>query len=181
MTIGQAYTDVLTPRAQEVLSEACHLLIDQCLDALQIIKEPEDIAYTILSVILPERYTYKYTPLFFRQFAVCVITVVWKLGQPVHRRLSSVAEELAAWAIVNQAKSLVENEEGGEEIEDTLDDFRKIYFEDLDFLFLFEDEYDGIDETSVAPLLGMFSLTFDDWLKPFSDEPEWIAHPYVSS
>jgi hypothetical protein len=62
-------------------------------------------------------------------------------------------------------------EEDGEELEETPDHFRKVYF---------EDEYDGIDETEIASLLGMFSFTFDDWFKPFSDEPKWIAHPYVS-
>ncbi len=65
MAIGQAYKKVLTQRVQEILAAACRLLIDRCFDALEIIEEPEDIVYTIFSVILPERYTYKYMPLFF--------------------------------------------------------------------------------------------------------------------
>jgi len=182
MTIGQAYTDVLTPRAQEALNDGCNVFIEQCFEALKTITGPQDIEDTILGLALPERYTYKYTAQFLQQFVVCVITVAWKLAQPTHLRLSSVAEELAAWAMVSQSIAQLEYEEeenAREESEDSLDLFIKVYFEDLDFLFLFEDEYDGIDETEVAPMLGMFSLTFDDWLKPFSDEPEWIAHPYV--
>lgn len=67
MAIGQAYKKVLTQRTQEVLAAACNLLIDQRFDALEIIKEPQGIAYTIFSAILPERYTCQYTPLYFQE------------------------------------------------------------------------------------------------------------------
>jgi len=49
----------------------------------------------------------------------------------------------------------------------------------LDFGFLFDNAYDGIDESEAAQELGMSSLAFNDWFKPFSDEPSRIAHPYV--
>ena len=43
------------------------------------------------------------------------MTVAWKLGQPKHIPLSSVAEELAAWAIINQAKAFTEEDKDGKQ------------------------------------------------------------------
>lgn len=93
--------------------------------------------------------------------------------------LSSLAEELAAWAIINQAKSVVEEDEGEAAEENAFDIFIDGYFEDTDFLYLFDATYDGIDEAEVAQVLGMSSLAFHDWFLPFSDEPSRMAHPYV--
>jgi hypothetical protein len=63
------------------------------------------------------------TPLFQKQFIVCVFTVAWKLAQPKPMALSSVAEELAAWSIITAAKQQVELELEGELAEEgDLDD-----------------------------------------------------------
>lgn len=218
MTVGQAYSDVLTQREQRALQIACDMLIDEVFEDLKNIENTEDIVDTVLGDCLPPRYLYKYTPLFLKQFVVCIITVAWKLAQPEHKPLSSIAEELAAWAIVEKAQGVIEMEEDtgiemdseikeaeveavagidGEvemEDEDTETDedmeregvdepfeaFIATYFEDTDFEFLFDDAYDGIDKAPmVAEMMGMTSLSFDDWFKPFSNEPERIAHPYV--
>jgi len=180
LSIGQAYSDVLTPRAQEALEMGCDWIIDHCFENYNDLKDPEHFEDTILGGHLPSRYLHRYTPLFYKQFAVCIITVAWKLAQPKHIPLSSVAEELAAWAIINQAEALTEEHEDGEAIEKVLEKFIDVYFEDLDFGFLFDNAYDGIDESEAAQELGMSSLAFNDWFKPFSDEPSRIAHPYVS-
>jgi hypothetical protein len=118
---------------------------------------------------------------------VCLITVAWKLAQPEHLPLSSLAEELAAYAIIREAMARLEMEEeedaeekgAQEETQEPFDAFLDAYFEDTDFAILFEDRYDGIDETEVAQVLGMSSLAFDDWFLPFSEEPSRVAHPYV--
>src|SRR5579859_3614684 len=177
MAIGQAYSDILTPPAREALQGGCDTLIDGVFDDLGNVKGSRDIADTWAAIYLPERYLYKYTPLFLRQFAVCVVTVAWKLAQPEHMPLSSLAEELAANAIIESAKVYAETAEL--DVVDLLEDFRDGYFEDLDFEYLFDDAYDGIDETEVGQMLGMSSLAFDDWFKPFSGESSRIAHPYV--
>jgi hypothetical protein len=183
MAIGQAYSRVLTLRAQESLEIGCNWLIDHSFeDYVSLSKSKniaEDIDQTVLGEHLPDRYLSKYTPFFFKQFTVCIVTVAWKLAQPEHYSLSSVAEELAAWAIINQAKALTEEDEDGEVIADILDQFEDAYFEDLDFEFLFDDAYDGIDKDEVNRELGISSLSFDNWFKPFSDEPDRIPHPYV--
>ena len=82
MTIGQAYSEVLTPREQQALLQACDWLIDHAFDEFASINEPKDVLDTVLGSHLPERYTYRYTPLFYKKFAVCVMTVGWKLAQP---------------------------------------------------------------------------------------------------
>lgn len=87
---------------------------------------------------------------------------------------------MAAWVIVQEAQRILRDELEGASDQDDLETFIDAYFEDLDFEFLYDNAYDGIDETEVAEKLGISSLAFDDWFQPFSDEPERIPHPYVS-
>lgn len=178
MSIGQAYSDILTPNAQQALQGGCDTLIDGVFDDLEHIKDSKGFADTWVTTYLPERYLNKYTPLFLRQFAVCIIAVTWKLAQPQHVPLSSLAEELAANAIIEVAKSYAKI--SGLDVKNVFEDFKDEYFEDTDFLFLFDDAYDGIDKAEVGQRPGMFSLAFDNWFKPFSDDPARIAHPYVT-
>ena len=182
MTVGQAYSNVLTQQEQQALQEACDVLIDEVFEDLKNMQDPKDLVDTALGDCLPERYLYRYTPLFLKQFVVCIITVTWKLAQPEHMPLSSLAEELAAWALVRKAQTLIEmgEEEGGQTIDDPFEKFIDTYFEDLDFEYLFDDAYDGIEkEVELVQVLGMASLSLQDWFKPFSDEPSRTAHPYV--
>jgi len=181
LPIGQAYQHLLTRRELRALAAGCDLLIDQMLDDLAnvLYGGQEDIADTTLALHLPHRYLPRYSPLFLKQFSVCIITVAWKLAQPEHHPLSSVAEELAAWAIINQSRVPIELDDDTEAAEQAFDRFIKGYFEDTDFLFLFEDEFDGIDADMAGQLVGMSSLAFEDWFRPISSEPSRIAHPYV--
>ena len=54
--------------------------------------------------------------------------------------LSSLAEELAAWVIIQEAKRHLEDETD-EEVEDAFDAFIDTYFEDTDFEYLYVDAY----------------------------------------
>jgi hypothetical protein len=158
----------------------CDWIIDHCFENYNDLKKPEHFEDTVLGGHLPSRYLHRYTPLFYKQFAVCIITVAWKLAQQKHMPLSSVAEELAALASINQVKALIEEDEDGQAIEEVLESFMDVYFEDLDFELLFDNEYDGIDESEVGQSLGMSFLAFNNWFKPFSTESARIAHPYGS-
>ena len=179
MLMGQAYTDILTPPEQKALRASCDILIDSIFDEVNRVKTPEDIIDTTIGDYLPERYLYRYTPLFLRKFAVCIITVTWKLAQPQHIPLSSLAEELAAYTIIERAKiALKETEENKDE---AFEEFIDEYFEDIDFEYLYDDSYDGIDETQLAQIMGISSLAFSDWFKPFSDEPSRTPHPYAGA
>ena len=178
MLIGQAYTNILTPPEQQALSRACDFLIDTMLNDAEGVETPEDIHDTIIGIYLPPRYLQKYTPLFFRKFTICLITVAWKLAQPAHFPLSSLAEELAAWAIIQEAKRQL-NDEMDAKVENAFDAFIDGYFEDLDLEYLYDNSYDGIDETEVGEMMGISSLALKDWFQPFSDEPSRTPHPYV--
>jgi hypothetical protein len=178
MLMGQAYTDVLTPHEQQALQASCDILIDSVFDDLENVEEPEDVADTLVGIYLPERYLYKYTPSFLRKFAICIITVAWKLAQPEHRMLSSLAEALAAWIIIQEAKRHLEDDTE-KRVENAFDAFIDTYFEDTDFEYLYDNALDGIDETEVAQIMGISSLAFRDWFSPFSDDPSRTPHPYV--
>jgi hypothetical protein len=178
MFMGHAYTDVLTPHEQQALQASCDILIESMFDDLQNVKQPEDVAHTMPGIYLPERYLYTYTPGFLRKFAICMITVAWKLAQPEHIELSSLAEELAAWIIIQEAKRHLEDETD-EDKENAFDAFIDAYFEDTDFEYLYDDAYDGIEGTEVAQIIGISPLAFHDWFSPFSDEPSRTPHPYV--
>ena len=173
MSIGQAYADILTPREQQALAEACDWLIDHAFDERERIEKPQDVLDSVVGEYLPTRYVYRYTPLFYKKFAVCMITVAWKLAQSEHMLLSSLAEELAARAIIQEAKGRLEDRKNA------FDTFIDRYFEDADVAFLFDDRYDGLDETEVAQMLGLSSLAIADWFLPFSDAPSRVVHPYV--
>lgn len=178
MLMGQAYKKVLTKHERQALQTSCDLLIDSIFDDLQNVKQPEDVAGTMVGSYLPERYLYKYTPIFLKKFGVCLITVAWKLAQPKRLMLSSLAEELAALIIIREAKRELEDE-SDTEVANPFDAFIDTFFEDTDFEFLYEDRFDGIEETELAQSLGISSLAFKDWFVPFSDEPSRTPHPFV--
>jgi len=173
MSIGQAYADILTPREQHALAEACDWLIDHAFDERERIEKPQHVLDSVVGEYLPTRYVYRYTPLFYKKFAVCMITVACKLAQAEHMLLSSLAEELAAWAIIQDAKGRLEDRKNA------FDTCTDRYFEDADVAILFDNRYDGLDETEVAQMLGLSSLAIADWFLPFSDAPSRVVHPYV--
>ncbi len=179
MSIGQAYQEYLTPLEQKGLKFGCALLIDKVFDDLKYIENPENVRFTTLELHLPERYLMHHSPLFCKQFLVCIITVAWKLAQPQRLLLSSLAEELAAWAILTEARAWIELNIDRTVAEEVYEVFIQEFFEDLDFEYLFDDAYDGVDESPIGEVLGITSLKIEDWFRPFSDESSRIAHPYV--
>jgi hypothetical protein len=191
LRVGQAYKKHLLPSEQEALDAGIAVLIDELFEDFTpsvSLRTGGNSALTTLGEHLPLHYLPKYTSVFLKQFAVCIMTVAWKLAQPRHVPLSSVAEELAAHAILTQAQGCLalelesaEEDEGDEEItaEQAFEDFREYYFEDEDFLFLFDNSYDGVETSPVGQMLHMTSLAFADWFRPFSADPARIAHPYV--
>gem|GEM_PF-1348177 len=205
--MGQAYAEWLTPREQRALAGGCDVLLDFIFDEFATTEEwdPESIAESALGSALPSRYLSRYTSGFLRRFTICITTVAWKLAQPTEYPLASVAEQLAAWAIIQYAKSFLDMErereqllgaEGGmptpvrlkqadtegdkeEAKEEDLELFLMAYFDNTDFLFLFDDAYDGIDTSPAGEITGMASLAFQDWFRPFSGDPAYVTHPFT--
>jgi hypothetical protein len=104
--VGQAYKDYLHPAERQALDAGVVVLIDEMFDdsASRLVGLPtgenEQGVLSALVEYLPPRYLPKYTPEFLKKFAVCILTVAWKLGQARLWPLSSIAEELAAHAIL---------------------------------------------------------------------------------
>jgi hypothetical protein len=55
MSIGQAYADILTPREQQALAEACDWLIDHAFDECVRIEKPQDVLDSVVGEYLPTR------------------------------------------------------------------------------------------------------------------------------
>ncbi|HEU5001568.1 MAG TPA: hypothetical protein VFW71_02160 [Actinomycetota bacterium] len=81
--------------------------------------------------------------------------------------LTSVAEEMAMWAIIQEAYILA-NDASSPFTQDEQAGLEEGCFEDLDFLMLFEQEKDGFaDEEGPASQLGPASPDFASWFEPF--------------
>jgi hypothetical protein len=117
---------------------------------------------------LPRRYLLKYDRTFVRRFLLCLATVGWKLAQPERYPVQCVGEELAALALIDEAKSCWKWRKrcgGGKDASldiEALDALVEVFFENRDVLYLFHEEYDGMDLSELGNqwgwVAGVFSL-----------------------
>jgi len=84
-----------------------------------------------------------------------------------------------SWAIIEEAKRFLEEKSGEDEAENNFDDFIDAYFEDTDFLYLFENVFDGIEETQLVQVMGISSLAFDTWFLPLPSIFRWVSYREV--
>jgi hypothetical protein len=99
------------------------------------------------------------------------MTVVWKLGQREPIRPSCVAEELAGHILLPEAEALAEDQE----LPVDFASFRDTLFEDVDFEFLYDETFDGIEGTELGEVRGITHLPFCHWPSGLSD----LAHQRV--
>jgi len=191
--VGRAYKSSLRPSEQQALGTGIEVLIDEVFEGFPVegdLPLGRSFANTELGAALPRQYYSRYTLPFLKKFTVSILTVAWKLAQKKHLPLSSVAEELAAHAILTQAKGCFELEQ--ETLEEGMpgskippgqafERFREFYFEEEDFLYLFDPRYDGVDQSPVGEMMAMSSLAFENWWCPFGEGTDLVrlAHPYV--
>lgn len=200
LMIGHVYHQWLNETEQEVLAAGCAMLMDALFaegvllpaprpehpmlhpQKKRRMRRPPTALVTLprrLALHLPLRYRAQYTPAFVRKFAICVVTVVWKLAQAEYHPLSSLGEELAAWAIVTEGRGVLDRLlHAGEKVpeaarHDVLTVFVNEYFEDLDFLLLFAASASECSDERVT------ALGCEDWFRPFSDFPSRTPHPFV--
>jgi hypothetical protein len=180
MELGKAYEDVLSLEHRLALGEAANELISTTITDLA---NSDETTWTndnwLIGDMLPPRYIPRYTGEFARKFFVCLVTAVWKLGQPVPVRPSSVAEELAVHVLVQEAEALA----GMAENDLDFDDFRDAFFEDLDFEWLYANAADGIESAEAAEELGIVNLAFAEWFTRFgpagTSQTYAEVHPYT--
>src|SRR5688572_31007324 len=166
---------LLSPSHRAALGEAATRLIDGCFEDLAEVDDPAwDFDQSYLASHLPRRYLPSYSPVLVRRFFVCVVTASWKLAQRDPPPLGCVAEELAAWAVIQEATAVLE--ERGEEAD--FSGFEDRVFADTDFLVLFDPAQDGVEDSEVGRYLGMGPLGIDAWFEPFLGAGSAL-HPYV--
>jgi hypothetical protein len=172
-----AYADVLPGSHREALREAAVTYLDECFAAIADGAPGESYADTPIGSYLPSRYEQYYDGRFARDWTTTVAVVGWKLAQPSEVTLACVAEELALFALIRQARMLLDLGER-ESDEQAWSDFRDLVFEDEDFLFLFNPELDGIEETEWAREHAVVGLKFSEWFRPFDPASHGVPHPF---
>jgi hypothetical protein len=109
-----------------------------------------------------------------KKMIVCLCAAQTKLFNPhEYKRFASLAEELCAYAIIQQAVTYRDFEEDSglpglsEKGEQELMNY---CFEDTDFMSLFDPAADGLGSSSIGKVLGLGNLDFSEWFLPFSDD-----------
>lgn len=164
MRLGYAYREALTLGQREALYSAAEMMEEGILDDLAAFHNGSwEAEYSVTVSGLPQRYLLRYTPQFIRRFDMCLLTVIWKLGQRQRILLSCVAEELAAYSLIQVATGILETTDE----ETDFNAFKELLFEDIDFELLYDNAFDGIEETQLAEKLGIANLAFADWFTSF--------------
>jgi len=172
----------MTPQEHGALRTAVVVLLDHALQDVASLYAgpPGEVSYLSerawLMAHLPRQYRARYDRLFVQRFLACLMTVAYKFAQAPWQSLSCVGEELAACAFIEDARTQLDIE-GHPDSDDAFAELEDTIFEDMDFEFLFEGEYEGIEETEVAQVMGIGNLAFADWFKPFRDEV--TVHPFT--
>lgn len=180
MVIGTSDPEDIPPSHWQALIRSGNLLVDEFFEDVEGLSADDvDIADTWMIAHLPRSYIPRYTSLFARQFLICMATVAWKLAQATYYNLSCVGEQIALYAIIENAVSMLEMDGLSADIDD-FDAFIDEAYQDTDFLMLFDASLDGIDQSVVGQMLGMRNVRFDEWFLPF-DEGLWgRVHPYLT-
>jgi hypothetical protein len=171
-----AYADVVPASHREALRDAAVTYLDECFSAIAEGEPGQSYADSPIGSYLPSRYEHYYDGRFARDWTTTVAVVGWKLAQPGEVTLACVAEELALFALIRQARMLLDLRKG-ESDEQAWSDFRDLVFEDEDFRFLFDPELDGIEETEWDREHAVVGLKFSEWFRPFDPASHGAPHP----
>lgn len=144
--------------------------IDSDIEALRCGAAYEDTA--AVSYHLPKAFAHRYTVELVELWRRSVARVAEKLAAYPDTYLATTAEELAAHALIEEAKAWLEDSDGlgdaeKEDAHEKLEEMHDLAFEDHDVLMLFESRFDGLEEGDIAETFGMINLHLSDWLKPF--------------
>ncbi|MFJ8955162.1 hypothetical protein ACIRO1_34200 [Streptomyces sp. NPDC102381] len=140
------------------------------------VAECEDVLWHLED--LPRRYALRYDEQFARRFLVTVIAMTTRFTQGTFTQLSCVAEELALRLLLNEAKVCLETfgllDDG---VEQALDGFADLVYEDMDHEWLYDDAADGIEDSPVGEMSRIAPMGLADWFKPFNEGR--YVHPYA--
>ena len=131
--------------------------------------------------LLPDRRPYRYTAAFVHDFAVCVLTVAWKLAEPTNVfPLASVAERLALDIIIREAEAILEDERcDGVLIQDVPLDLRIDFLPFHRAVFGDDTEFRRLYLQTPSALRSCRNLEFGEWFKPFA--PGDYVHGFTTA
>lgn len=165
---------LLAEETKDALLVARDWLTDHLAEDVVALREGEKFNdLMILPNVLPACFAQHYTPELVEQLAAVVERVAEKLAAYPDTYLASTIEELAAHAVLDEAR------ESGElraerlaadrlaVVAQELEDLRDFAFEDHDVLLLFHQQFDGIEASEIAESMGMANLHVRDWFTPF--------------
>ncbi len=102
-----------------------------------------------------------------------LITFVYKFHIEEDFMLGNRAEELLLHIAIENALGIAEGDQV--EIED-YNSFIGYFYEDTDFLMMYDQEYDGIDESTIGEMMSIGSLSPKDWFCPYNKPRR--QHPF---
>jgi hypothetical protein len=102
---------------------------------------------------------------------ISLITLVYKFHSEKNFKLGNRAEELLLHIAIENASGIAELYQ--DEIED-YNDFAIHTYEDFDFLMMYEQKFDGFDESPQGEMMGIGSLSPKDWFKTYN----WPRKPH---
>jgi hypothetical protein len=155
---------------QDALAMAIDILKDELSDDLVNLRAGVHPSETRTARRLPPCYRGHYDTEFVRRFAACFSAVAGKLYSPDRESLACVAEELGLYVLLEEAEALLEKDG----TEAAFSDF-DMAFEDMDFEWLYDPAFDGIEDSEAVRELRMVNLALSDWFKPF--RPDDPVHP----
>ncbi len=157
----------------DALGHASAILLDQCLQDLVEVEARGDRVtdgFLFSCGYLPRSQAYRYDSQFLRCFARSIAVVGWKLEHLEIPAIGSVAEGLAAFALLKEAELFAYEQE----LVLDLEPHRYLLFSGTSILTLFDPACDGIHAIDGD---CSTSLDFDHWFAPFRGE---TAHLSIS-
>jgi hypothetical protein len=180
---------VLGEAERAALGLASVELIDSCFRLAR--GDPPESPDPDLSEYLPPRYALRYDAEFYQRMCVTLVQVTEKLAgiTPVGPHLpATLAEELALHAVLEHARDqwqelldlgLLKNADPIFHRPTDFGEFIEEAFWDTDYLYLYDDAADGIDESFVGRYQRMAPQDFASWFThPYGD---YRLHPYLRS
>ena len=167
--------EVLPESHWRALYEANMVLIDGVMEDLVALRSGTPFADLTAGDLLPSRYVPRYDESVLRRFLACLVSVGLKLRLPGFHPLGCTAEELALHVMVARACERLDEEEDAPDF----GAWESYAFEDTDFLLLYEQALDGIEDTPAGQALGIDHLHLAEWFLPFN--PPRVVHPYADT
>jgi hypothetical protein len=131
---------------------------------------------------LPAQYAHKYTALLAQQFLVAAVTITGRLLEPQWHKPSCVAEALALHLLIEEAKGTLDIYDllDGQTAAEAYAAFQDHAYEDLDFEWLYDPSFDGIDQDPSLDHLDIRPMDVGSWFLPYPTATRPL-HPYAEN